>query len=101
MPISSVAAAEFPVIPDTEVCTELPAVLRHFRKFGALTTPAVFGTQRRTEGVMIPVELYEELPPVIEDLEIAHIVRDRATAGASVPLADIAAPAGLDPGDYR
>lgn len=50
---------------------------------------------------MIPFELYAQLLPVIEDLEIAQLVRERGAAGESVPLADVAAAVGLDPADYR
>ena len=50
---------------------------------------------------MIPFELYEELLPVIEDVEIAHLVRERSAAGNAVPLADVAAAIGLNADDYR
>jgi antitoxin StbD len=61
----------------------------------------IFGAQRRPEGVMISYELFSELVPVIEDLEIARMVRERANAGASVDLSDVAASIGLDPDEYR
>jgi hypothetical protein len=38
---------------------------------------------------------------VIEDIEIAHLVRERAAAGDAAPLADVAASLGLDADDYR
>jgi hypothetical protein len=50
---------------------------------------------------MIPFELYSELLPVIEDLEITNLVAERAVAGPAAPLADIAAAAGLNADDYR
>ena len=50
---------------------------------------------------MITFELYAQLLPVIEDLEIAQLVRDRTAAGESMPLADVASAVGLDPADYR
>jgi antitoxin StbD len=50
---------------------------------------------------VIPFELYARLLRVIEDLEIAQLVRERAAAGESVPLADVAAAVGLDPAYYR
>lgn len=62
--------------------------------------PIVFGAHRKPEAVVIPFELYARLLPVIEDLEIAQLVRERAAAGVSVPLADVAAAVGLDPVDY-
>lgn len=90
-----------PVLPTSEARTILPDALRRFRSEGALAQPVVFGGHRRAEGVVIPFELYAELLPVIEDVEIAHLVRERATAGQSASLADLAAGLGLDPDDYR
>lgn len=90
-----------PVLPTTEARTALPEALRRFRLEGALARPIVFGGHRRAEGVVIPFELYAELLPVIEDLEIAHLVRERSAAGNASPLADIADSLGLDPDNYR
>jgi hypothetical protein len=90
-----------PVLPTNEARAALTKALARFRERGALAEPVVFGAQRRPEGVMIPFELYEELLPVIEDVEIAHLVRERAAAGDAVPLADVAASLGLDADDYR
>lgn len=90
-----------PVLPTSEARTELPKALRRFRAEGALAQPVVFGGHRRAEGVVIPFELYTELLPVIEDIEIAHLVRERAAHGKSVSLADVASGLGLDPDDYR
>ena len=61
----------------------------------------VFGSHRRPEAVVIPYELYTELLPAIEDVEIAHLVRERAEAGQAAPQADIAVALGLNPDDYR
>ena len=88
------------VLPSGDARTALPAALRRFRTEGASSEPVVFGAHRKPEAVVIPFELYEQLLPVIEDLQIAQLVRDRS-AGESVPLADIAATVGLDPDDYR
>lgn len=90
-----------PVLPTNEARGVLPQTLARFRARGALAEPMVFGTHRRPEAVVIPFELYEELLPVIEDIEIAHLVRERAAAGDAVPLADVAAAIGLDADDYR
>lgn len=90
-----------PVLPTSEARSVLPDALRRFRAEGALAQPVVFGGHRRAEGVVIPFELYAELLPVIEDIEIAHLVRERTAKGESAPLADIAATLGLDPDTYR
>jgi hypothetical protein len=89
-----------PVLPSNEARTELPKALRRFREHGALAEPIVFGSHRKPEAVVIPFELYSQLLPVIEDLEIAQLVRARQAAGPSTPLADIASGLGLDPAAY-
>ena len=89
-----------PVLPSGEARTALPEALRWFRVEGLVAEPVVFGAHRKAEAVVIPFELYARLLPVIEDLEIAQLVRERAAAGVSVPLADVAAAVGLDPVDY-
>lgn len=50
---------------------------------------------------MIPFELYAQLLPAIEDLEIAATVRERAAAGPAVPLSGIAEQVGLNPADFE
>ena len=45
---------------------------------------------------MIPFELYASLLPLIEDLEIAQIVRERTAAGPATPLDETAAKLGID-----
>lgn len=97
----SAALPVLSVLPTSEARTALPEALRRFRAEGALAQPLVFGGHRRAEGVVIPFELYAELLPVIEDLEIAHLVRERSAAGDATPLADVAASLGLDPDNYR
>lgn len=89
-----------PVLPSNEARTELPKALKRFRAEGALAEPMLFGSHRRPEAAVIPFELYSQLLPVIEDLEIAQLVRARHAAGPSTPLADIAAELGLDSADY-
>lgn len=96
----SAALPGLAVLSTSEARTVLPDALRRFRTEGALAQPVVFGGHRRAEGVVIPFELYAELLPVIEDLEIAHLVRERSAAGDATPLADIAVSLGLDPDTY-
>lgn len=90
-----------PVLPSGEARTALPEALRRFRVEGVAAEPVVFGSHRKPEAVVIPFELYVHLLPVIEDLEIAQLVRERSASGESVPLADVAAAAGLAPDRYR
>ncbi|MCK2029655.1 MULTISPECIES: hypothetical protein [Microbacterium] len=95
------SALPIPVLPTSEARAQLPDALRRFRKEGALSRPLVFGGHRRAEGVVIPFDLYVDLIPAIEDLEIAYLVRQRSEAGETGELADIASDLGLDPDDYR
>ncbi len=90
-----------PVLPSSQARTALADALRRFRAEGLGAEPIVFGAHRRPEAVVIPFELYAQLLPVIEDLEIAQLVRERAESGESVPLADVAMAVGLDPALYR
>lgn len=85
----------------TETRAALSDVLRRFRAHGALASPVVFGANRRPEGAIIPFELYAQLVPVLEDLEVARIVRDRGTETASIPFSDLAERLGLDASSYR
>lgn len=91
-------ASSFSVLPSREIRTELPKALERFRLEGISAQPIVFGAHRKPEAVVIPFELYASLLPLIEDLEIAQIVRDRTAAGAATPLADTAAKLGIDLG---
>ncbi|WBL19744.1 hypothetical protein [Citricoccus sp. NR2] len=49
---------------------------------------------------MNPVESYSSLLAAIEEIEIAHMVRERQGEQAQ-PLSDLAAELGFDAADYR
>lgn len=83
------------VQPTAEFRTSVPSILRRFRTDRAAATPVIFGANRRPEAVVIPFELYSELLPIMEDLEIARLVHERQEAGPAVPLADVAAKFGI------
>ena len=57
--------------------------------------PLIFGAQRKPEAAVIPYELYKQIIPILEDLEIARVARERIDAGEGEPLADVAARLGL------
>lgn len=90
-----------PVFASSDARNELPKALKRFRAQGASADPVVFGSHRKPEAVVIPFALYSQLLPMIEDLEIAALVRERAAAGEAAPLSDIAAGLGLDPSEYE
>lgn len=56
---------------------------------------------RRPVSILTTCELHEELLSLIEDLEIAAQLRERAAEGEPVSLADVATELGLDPDDFR
>jgi hypothetical protein len=91
-----IAATSFTVLPSREIRTELPKALERFRAEGITAQPIVFGAHRKPEAVVIPFELYNRLLPIIEDLEIAEIVRERTAAGPATPLVDTAEKLGID-----
>lgn len=88
--------ASFTVLPSREIRIELPKALERFRLEGIAATPVVFGAHRKPEAVVIPFELYASLLPLIEDLEIAQLVRERTAAGPATPLEATAAKLGID-----
>jgi len=88
------------VYPSHAARDELPKVLRRFRAEGAAAEPLIFGAHRRPEAVVIPFNLYSQLLPAIEEIEIAQIVRARSQAGPATPLSELAVSIGLDPADY-
>ncbi|MEO6115354.1 MAG: hypothetical protein ABIP33_03125 [Pseudolysinimonas sp.] len=93
-----VSASAFTVLPSREIRTELPKALQRFRRDGIGAAPVVFGAHRKPEAVVIPFELYASLLPLIEDLEIAQLVRARTEAGPSSPLSETAVKLGIDLG---
>ncbi|WP_454293459.1 hypothetical protein [Salana multivorans] len=88
-----------PILPSRDARAEIPKALRRFRAEGATAEPLIFGSHRRPEAVVIPFELYRELLPAIEELELAALVRERRTE-PSRPLGELAGELGLDPTDY-
>lgn len=89
------------VLPSNEARGELSKLLERFRSQGASSTPLVFGSHRKPEAVVIPYELFAELLPAIEELEIARVVRERSAAGPAHSLEGLASDLGLDPADFR
>lgn len=89
------------VLPSGEARDEFPKALQRFRRDGEAAEPLIFGAHRKPEAVVIPFDLYSQLLPAIEELEIARIVRERSAAGEARPLSEVAEGLGLDPADYR
>lgn len=79
-----------------EAREELGDLIRSFREHRAGAAPLIFGAHRRPEAAIIPYDLYKEIVPLMEDLEIARIARARLAEGHSVPLDDLAAEFGVE-----
>lgn len=68
---------------------ELPSVLKRFRKDGIKARPIVFGSHRKPEAAVIPYELYERIATIIEDHEIAQLVRERSAEGPAESMDEL------------
>jgi hypothetical protein len=64
-------------MPVGEAREALSKVLATFRREGRDARPVFFGSRRQAEAVIIPVELFEELVPLMEDMLIAREVQAR------------------------
>ncbi|MCX6429416.1 MAG: hypothetical protein NTX12_00260 [Actinobacteria bacterium] len=64
--------SRFEVLPTSQARTELSATTSRFRLEGLLSRPVLFGSHRKAEGVIISMELYEQLLPEIEKLQLEH-----------------------------
>ena len=64
-------------MPVGEAREALSKVLATFRREGRDARPVFFGSRRQPEAVIIPVELFEELLPLMEDVLIAREVQAR------------------------
>lgn len=80
----------------------LASVLEDFRDHGLASSPVYFGTHRRAEGVIIPIELYRELVPAIDDVLLRATVQARLEQNAEgIELdAELVTSFGLDPADF-
>lgn len=65
------------VMPVAEARESLSRVLNGFRERGRDAAPVFIGSRRKAEAVIMPVQLFEELAPFIEDLLLAREVRRR------------------------
>ena len=72
-----------------DACKEFPNLLKRFRKEGIETLPMVVGSYGVPEAVVIPHELYERIATIIEDREIAELVRERSTEAPAEPMDEL------------
>lgn len=90
------------VLPVAEARESLSKVLDRFRRQGRDARPVFFGSRRQAEAVIIPMELFEEILPLIEDALIARDVRSRLDRhdGKWVDFDTLAQEAGVDPAAF-
>jgi len=68
---------------------ELPSALKRFREDGIKARPLIFGAHRKPEAAVIPYELYERIAGIIEDHEIAELVRERSAEGPAESMDEL------------
>ncbi|SDQ08840.1 hypothetical protein SAMN04489738_0163 [Pseudarthrobacter chlorophenolicus] len=80
----------------TQARSGLPGHLRAFREEGVLAEPALIGGHRKPEAALIPIEMYEQLLPQIDEIRMRAEVTHRIATNRSMPLADLVSELGLD-----
>lgn len=65
------------VLPISEARSELSTIVSRFREQGAESTPVLFGSHRKPEGVIISFSMWQEILEQIEDIEIEKILHNR------------------------
>ena len=65
------------VIPNGEARKRFEEAVARFREEGVGAAPVVFGNHRKPEGAMLSFSLFEELLPVIAEIQPAVLVRER------------------------
>ena len=90
------------VLPVAEARESLSKILDSFRRHGRDARPVFFGSRRQAEAVIVPMGLFEEILPVIEDVLIAQEVRARVDRhdGNWVDFHALAQEAGVDPAAF-
>jgi antitoxin StbD len=79
--MSSMKPYKFEVLPTSQARTDLSTTVDQFRTDGLLSSPVLFGSHRKAEAVIIPIELFEELLPAIEDIQLNETLRRRINDG--------------------
>ena len=68
------------VLGTAEARAALPAILERFREQGVDAAPVFIGSYRRADAVVISAALAERLAPLLEDLLLADVIRERLAA---------------------
>lgn len=93
---------QFEVLPTSQARAELSAATSHFRLHGLLSQPVLFGSQRRAEGAIISFELFEQLLPEIESIQLSEVLRQRINDGLPrISFEELVHQVGLDPSNIK
>ena len=86
------------VLPVREARASLSRLLAVFREQGLDAEPVFLGSHRQADAVLLPMALFEELAPVIDDFLASQEVRRRLAAdtGERVTHAELLAELGID-----
>ena len=98
--MSAMNSNRFEVLPTSQARTELSAAVSRFRVEGLLSRPILFGGHRKAEGAIISLELFEQLLPEIESIQITETLRQRMNDGQPrLSFEELVAQVGFDPAD--
>lgn len=101
LPMASRAVPE--VLPVSAARASLSRLLAQFRERGIDAEPVLLGSHRRPDAALLPIALFEELEPMIEEILLAREVRRRLAGdtGDRVAHEDLLAELGVDPAQLR
>jgi hypothetical protein len=91
------------VLPVGEVREALSKVLATFRRDGRDARPVFFGSRRRPEAVIIPIDLFEQMVPILEDVLIAREIEARRARhdGTLLDFETLVKEVGFHPDDFQ
>ena len=91
------------VLPVREARANLSRLLARFRERGIDAEPVFLGSHRQADAVLLPMALFEELAPVIDDFLASQEVRRRLAAdtGKRITHEELLAELGIDSGAIR
>jgi hypothetical protein len=90
------------VLPVGEARETLSKVLANFRRDGRDARPVFFGSRRRAEAVIIPIDLFEQMLPILEDVLIAREIQARRARhdGTLLDFETLVKEAGFNPDEF-
>lgn len=94
--------SKYEVLPTSQARAELSGATSHFRLHGLLSEPILFGSHRKAEGAIISIELFEQLLPEIESIQLSETLRQRINDGLPrISFEELVHQVGLDPSQIK